>query len=98
MDYKVEASSTLDSLMVYPNPVRPEYQGPVFISNLVTESNVKITDIAGALVFETQAYGGRVIWDGTNLGGEKVSTGVYLIFVTNPDGTQKKAQKVLFVR
>ncbi len=98
MDYKVAASPSLDSLIVYPNPVRPEYQGPVFISNLVTESNVKITDIAGALVFETQAYGGRVIWDGHDLEGKKVNTGVYLIFVTNPDGTQKKAQKILFVR
>jgi len=97
-DYKVETRSTLDSLFIYPNPVRPGYLGPVFISNLVAESNVKITDVSGALVWETQAQGGQVIWDGTNLERRRVNTGVYLIFVTNPDGSQKKTGKVLFVR
>jgi ligand-binding sensor domain-containing protein len=97
-DYKVESASTLDSLRIYPNPVRPEYAGPVYISNLVSESDVKITDVTGALVWQTQAQGGQVIWDGKNLEGRKVNTGVYLIFVTNSDGSQKKAGKVLFVR
>ena len=97
-DYKVEPTESLYSLIIYPNPVRPEYKGPVYISNLVAESNVKITDITGAMVWEIQAQGGQVIWDGNNLEGRRVNTGVYLIFVTNPDGSQKKAQKVLFVR
>ena len=97
-DYKVEAKSTLDSLFIYPNPVRPEYVGPVFISNLVDGSNVKITDVSGALVWETQAQGGQVIWDGSNLEHRKVNTGVYLVFVTNADGSQKKTGKILFVR
>jgi streptogramin lyase len=97
-DYKVESSATLDSLFIYPNPVRPEYQGPVYIRNLVNESDVKITDISGGLVWGTQAQGGQVIWDGKNLEGRKVNTGVYYIFVTNSDGSQKKAGKVLFVR
>lgn len=97
-DYKVESKSTLDSLFIYPNPVRPEYRGPVFISNLVNESNVKITDVSGALVWETQAQGGQVIWDGTDLQHRKVNTGVYLVFVTNADGSQKQTGKILFVR
>jgi hypothetical protein len=97
-DYKVEPPSTLDSLFIYPNPVRPEYKGPIYISNLVAESNVKITDISGALIWEIQAQGGQVIWDGQNLEGKQVKTGMYLVFVTNPDGTQKKVGKVLFVR
>ena len=97
-DYKVEPPLTLDSLLVYPNPVRPEYKGPIYISNLVAESNVKITDVTGALVWETQAQGGQVIWDGNNLEGRRSNTGVYLVFVTNADGSQKKAAKLLFVR
>ncbi len=97
-DYKVESPATLDSLLIYPNPVRPGYKGPIFISNLVAESNVKITDVTGALVWEIQAEGGQVIWDGNNLEGRRVNTGVYLVFVTNPDGTMKKAAKVVFVR
>jgi len=98
LDYKVEPKPTLDSLFVFPNPVRPEYQGPVFISNLAAESNIKITDISGALVYEIQGQGGRVVWNGNNLEGRRVNSGVYLIFVTNPDGTQKRTAKVLFMR
>lgn len=97
-DYKVESVASLDSLLIYPNPVRPEYQGPVYISNLVSESNVKITDVTGALVWETQALGGQVIWDGNNFENRRVNTGVYYIFVTNSDRSQKKSGKVLFVR
>lgn len=97
-DYKVEPQLSLDSLSVYPNPVRPGYQGDIHISNLVAESNVKITDVSGGLVWEKQAEGGEIIWDGNNLDGKMVKTGMYYIFVTNADGSQKKTGKVLVVR
>jgi len=96
-DYKVEPQQTLDSLTVYPNPVRPG-NTCIHISNLVAGSNVKITGVSGGLVWETQAEGGDVIWDGNNLEGRRVNTGVYYIFVTNEDGSQKKSGKVLVVR
>ena len=97
-DYKVESKPTFDSLTIYPNPVRPGYSGPIYISNLVAESTIKITDASGGLVWQTEAQGGQVIWDGNNLENRKVNTGVYLIFVTNSDGSQKKVGKLLFVR
>lgn len=97
-DYKVAPSASLDSLLVYPNPVRPGYDGPIFFSNLVGESNVKITDVTGNLVWETENEGGQVLWDGADLKGKKVSTGVYYIFITNIDETQKRVGKVLIVR
>lgn len=97
-DYKVAPSATLDSLKVYPNPVKPGYNGPIFFSNMVSESSVKITDASGGLVWETENEGGQVLWDGTDLKGRKVSTGVYYIFVTNFDETQQRIGKVLIVR
>ncbi len=97
-DYKVSPVESLDSLTIYPNPVRPEYKGPVYIKNLVADSDVKITDITGALVWEIKATGGQVIWDGNNLNGRRVDTGMYFVFVTNADGSVKKTGKVLFVR
>jgi streptogramin lyase len=97
-DYKVEPPTTLDSLMVYPNPVKPGYKGPVFISNVVADADIKITDVSGALVWETEAQGGQVLWDGNNLKGEAVVTGMYYIFVTNYDGSLKKSAKLLIIR
>jgi ligand-binding sensor domain-containing protein len=65
---------------VYPNPVRPEYEGLIAIKGLAEDANVKITDINGALVYETTALGGQAVWDGRDYKGRTVQKGVYLIF------------------
>lgn len=75
---------------VYPNPVRPDYEGPIAIEGLARDANVKITDLHGQLVYETTALGGRAIWYGTDYNGRRVQSGVYLVFATsdniqNPD-------------
>lgn len=64
----------------YPNPVRPEYTGPIAIKGLAADANVKITDINGRLVYETTALGGQAIWDGNDYNGRRADTGVYLVF------------------
>lgn len=64
----------------YPNPVEPSYSGPIAIKGLVTDANVKITDINGLLVSEVTALGGQAIWDGNDLEGRRVNSGVYLVF------------------
>lgn len=74
-----------DNVEVYPNPVRPEYDGPIAIKGLARDANVKITDITGKLVYETQALGGQAVWDGRDYTGRRANTGVYLVFTTtNP--------------
>ena len=78
------------NVLVFPNPVRPEYEGPIAIKGLAQDATVKITDIAGQLVYETDANGGQAIWNARDYTGRKVNTGVYLVFATsrnssNPD-------------
>lgn len=76
----------------YPNPVEPDYTGPIAIKGLARDANIKITDVAGRLVFETEALGGQAIWYGKDYLGNNVKSGVYLVFSTgvrnseNPDG------------
>ncbi|MCB0569975.1 MAG: hypothetical protein KDC66_09445 [Phaeodactylibacter sp.] len=70
-------------LTVYPNPVREDYDGPIAIKGLARDANVKITDVNGKLVYETQALGGQAIWDGRDYNGRRVNTGVYLVFSTS---------------
>ncbi len=71
---------------VFPNPVRPDYDGPITVRGLARDAIVKITDVSGRLVFQTEALGGQAIWDGRDYNGRRVNTGVYLIFSTsNPD-------------
>lgn len=71
------------NIQVFPNPVRPEYSGPIAIRGLARDANVKITDIHGRLVFETTALGGQAIWDGLDYNGRRADTGVYLVFSTS---------------
>lgn len=86
------------NVTVFPNPLRPEYQGPVTIQGIQYNSDVKITDIAGNLVYKTVSNGGTASWNGQNLNGEDVKTGVYLIWTASIDGEGKKVGKVLVVR
>ena len=79
----------------YPNPVRPNYTGPIAIKGLVNDANVKITDISGALVYETTALGGQAVWNGRDYNGRKAASGVYLIFSSNRDGLQTLVTKVV---
>lgn len=92
-----DGADEFKDVLVFPNPVKPEYNGLITIRGLVTNSNVKITDITGSIVFETKAEGGQAIWNGKDFNGDKVHTGVYMIFSTNEDGSQTNVSKVLFV-
>lgn len=82
----------------YPNPVEPGYDGPIYIRGLVTNARVKITDVAGNIVFETVAEGGQARWDGQNLNGDQVATGVYMAFITDDLAEKTTVTKILVVR
>jgi len=93
----LSGSDLYNEVVVYPNPVRETYEGPVAIKGLVANTNVKITDIGGNLVFETESLGGQAIWDGTNFRGERVATGVYMVYLASPDGAISHVTKLLFI-
>jgi len=88
----------LNNVFVYPNPVRPEYNGTVKISGLIDKANIKITDISGNLVYETTSEGGTIEWDTRAFGKYKVASGVYMIFIAAEDGAETKVKKVMIIR
>lgn len=94
----VPPQATLDEVVVFPNPVRENYAGSIAIRGLVEDSSVKITDISGTLVYSTMGEGGQALWNGCNFNGEKVKTGVYLVYVTNSDGSKTAVTKIMFVK
>lgn len=92
------AKNDLENVYVFPNPVRPEFQGEVKISDLMEGAIVKITDTSGYLVYETTSLGGTVTWNTYNYNGNKVPSGVYLVFVTSKDGMEKTSRKLMIIR
>jgi hypothetical protein len=90
-------SQNLEEVEVYPNPIRPGYTGLLTIRGLQADCVVKITDIVGNAVFETTATGGSVQWDLRSFAGDRVRSGVYLIFVTTNDGLESAVEKVMII-
>ena len=100
ISYRSDATigiTTQSTTKVFPNPVKETYNGVIAISGLVTDANIKITDIDGNLVFEDFAKGGQASWNGKNKNGDRVSTGVYLVFSTDINGIEKIVSKILFI-
>ncbi len=93
-----KAEDNLNNVYVFPNPVRPGFEGDVNISGLLDKANIKITDIEGNLVYETTSEGGTVLWNQRAFGKHKVASGVYMIFIASEDGSQTKVKKVMIVR
>ncbi len=85
-------------LVVYPNPVRPGFEGPVRIEGCPENARIKITDVRGNLVYETTANGGMARWDRTNLNGAAAASGVYLIYASDELGEISAMGKLLLVR
>lgn len=82
---------------IFPNPVSADFSGQVAISGLYTDAIVKITDISGRLIWQTEANGGTAIWNARQVNGNRVNTGIYLVFATAEDGTERHVGKIAII-
>lgn len=92
-----EGDKTNNNVLVFPNPVPTGYKGTVAIRGLVEDADVRITDISGQLMYRTKALGGQAVWNGVDYTGRRPQSGVYLIFITNKDGSQTYVSKMVFM-
>ena len=92
-----EGDEGCSNTYVYPNPVSEDYNGLIAISGLSANSNVKITDISGTVIFETKSDGGQAIWNGRSLNGQKAQTGVYLVYCSDETGKNTCVTKMAFI-
>lgn len=100
VSYRSDASqddADYSSTKVFPNPVRPGYEGLITIQGIRYDSDVKVTDVAGNLIFKTTSNGGTATWDGKRVDGSRVESGVYLIWTATNEGTSRKVGKVVVV-
>ncbi|MCE1200515.1 MAG: hypothetical protein LWX09_00250 [Bacteroidia bacterium] len=88
----------ISDVYAFPNPVRPEYEGPIAVKGLVRDAIVKFTDMSGNLVFQTRSLGGQAIWDGRNMAGQRVQPGIYLVFISDNSGYDTLVTKIMLMR
>ncbi len=94
----IEGGDIFKNVRAYPNPVRPEYNGLITLIGLIDNTQIRITDVNGNLVYETRSNGGVATWDACNLSGSRVATGVYFAHCISADGKQKHITKILVIK
>ena len=98
MSDATEGSEDYSNVYAYPNPVRPEHGDKVTIMGLMDESNVKITDIRGNIIYQGKSAGGTFTWDCCKKGGRRVATGVYLVLSATPEAKESVVTKIMVVK
>ncbi|GGF64221.1 type IX secretion system anionic LPS delivery protein PorZ [Wenyingzhuangia marina] len=102
--------TSITSVIAYPNPAIRNQTGHEIITIVAKDgngipdgTNVKIMDVSGRLVYETnvnqsnQSFGGKVVWDKTNLRGNPVVSGVYIVLLSSQDGSETTTAKIAIV-
>ena len=101
----------ITDVVVYPNPAISNKIGHEEITIVAKDgkglpdgTNVKILDVSGKLVFETNIAsngqsegGGKATWDKKNLRGNLVTSGIYIVLLSNADGTENTTTKIAIV-
>lgn len=86
------------NIYAFPNPVRPDYDGPIAIKGFMRDALVHVTDTRGHVVYSTTAHGGQAIWNGRTVNGDRVSSGTYYVFASDMAGTMRSVAKILIIR
>lgn len=92
-----EPEETFEKAYVYPNPVRPNFDGTITVTGLMDETTVYIADAAGNVVCRTHSNGGTAVWDGKTQSGKKAHSGVYTIYCNTADGKNHTTLKLLIM-
>lgn len=93
-----EGSEDYSDIYAYPNPVRPEQNDRVTIVGLMNDSNVKITDLKGNIIYQGKSVGGTFTWDCRRKGGGRVATGIYLVLSATPEAKESVVTKIMVVK
>lgn len=88
---------TTENVYAYPNPVRPEYTGPITIVGLSYDADVKIVTSNGVLVNKGRSNGGTYVWNGCDQKGKRVASGVYMVQTATQTGDKGTVCKVAIV-
>jgi hypothetical protein len=90
-----QGKATQSTIQIFPNPISTHFNGQIAMRGLIENALVKITDLNGKLLYQTTALGGQALWNGRTYDGQKVATGIYLVFVRDISGNEKSVGKIV---
>ena len=87
-----------DDVYAFPNPVPHGYDGLITVRGLSMNADVRILNISGKLIAQGRSNGGTFTWNGRDLSGKRVASGVYMIATATSEGKKGVVAKVAIVR
>ena len=90
-------NADLENIHVYPNPVKPDFEGQITVAGLMEDCEIRITDLEGHVICHGKSNGGLYAWDGNLSDGERAPTGVYFVFAITKDGETKNVTKFAII-
>ena len=87
-----------DEVIAYPNPVGPDYNGPIAVRGLTRDCEVKILSTTGQLIWSGHSNGGLFTWNGCNQRGQRVSSGIYHVVASTADGGKAVVTRITIIR
>ena len=87
-----------DDIYAFPNPVDPDYHGPITVRGLTRDAEVKITSSTGQLVWQGVSNGGTFTWNGCDRRGRRVSSGIYNVIAATSNGDKAIVTRIAFIR
>ena len=87
-----------DLVNVFPNPVTPDYTGPIAVRGLTMDAEVKILSSTGQLVWSGTSVGGTFTWNGCNKNGRRVASGIYHVVANNAEGKKAIVTRIVMIR
>ena len=86
------------NILVYPNPIKPEYEGFVTITGLTSESTIRIINNSGKLVNQGISNGGSYSWNLNDMNGNQVPSGIYHAIITNKENSKSESKNITVIR
>nr|WP_297231707.1 T9SS type A sorting domain-containing protein [uncultured Prevotella sp.] len=93
----INSEMTKDNVWAYPNPVKPDYTGLITITGLSFDADVKIVTSNGSLVNQGRSTGGTYTWNGKDLKGKRVASGIYMVETATNDGCKGTVCKIAII-
>ena len=93
-----EAELSKSNVIVFPNPVTSDYNGPIAIRGLVANTEVKIISTGGQLVWNGTSVGGTCTWNGLANNGLHVSNGIYHVVANTPEGNKAIVTRIVIAQ
>ncbi len=97
----IKPQESFDKLFIYPNPliISGNSSPEIKIDGLIKDAEIKILSIDGKLVNEFRSPGGKIaFWDGRDMSGNSVSSGIYLIVAYDREANNISTAKLAVLR